>query len=205
MTFSRAFPIVGEAPLFFREGSTMGSRRRMSPWRLVFVAFIVILASSVAAQEAAAPGAGEEAAAEANPRIAIELKDGGRIVIELYPDEAPVTCDRIVALVREGFYDGSEFHRVESYLVQAGRKECDLAPIEGEMFSQGIWHEPGAVGIARLPHDYDSAVAQFYIMKEEKPAFNGEYALFGKVVEGMEVVRELEKGRKIERVTLLGP
>ena len=177
---------------------------RLSPLRLLVVVAVVVLASTVAAQETAAPGAGNgEEAAKAHPRIAIELENEGRIVVELYPREAPVTCERILSLVKDGFYEGCDFHRVESFLVQAGRKECDLPPIDGEMFSQGIWHEPGAVGIARLPHDYDSAVAQFYIMKEEKATFNGEYTLFGKVVEGMEAVQNLEKGRKIRHVVLL--
>lgn len=138
-----------------------------------------------------------------NPRIGIVLEKGGEIVIELFSHQAPLAVERILSLAGEGFYDGLKFHRVESYLVQTGRKESELPPVEGEMFGQSIRHEAGMVGMARLPDDYDSAVTQFYIMKEHRPRLNGEYTLFGRVVEGMDFVNKIKKGWKIEKISVL--
>ncbi|HER44326.1 MAG TPA: peptidylprolyl isomerase, partial [Candidatus Eisenbacteria bacterium] len=112
----------------------------------------------------------DTACAEATARkgLCMTLEKGGAVIIELYPDKAPKTVERIMKLAEEGFYDGLEFHRVESYLVQTGKGEHDLPPLEGEMFGQRIWHEEGMVGMARLPSDYDTATTQFYIMKERR-------------------------------------
>jgi cyclophilin family peptidyl-prolyl cis-trans isomerase len=136
--------------------------------------------------------------------ICMKLEGGGTVRIELYPEQAPKTVERILKLVREGFYDGLKFHRVESFLVQTGRKDSELEPLEGEMFGQKIWHEEGMVGMARLPTGYDTATTQFYIMKERKPKLNGEYTLFGCVVEGMEHIRDIKKGNKIDSISLCG-
>ena len=144
--------------------------------------------SSAAPVEEEAPGQG----------LCMKLEKGGAVVIELYPDMAPLAVARITELAAQGFYDGLEFHRVESFLVQTGKKEHELPPVEGEMFSQKLWHEEGCVGMARLPNDYDTATTQFYIMKERRPRLNGEYTLFGRVIEGMESVYNIKKGHKIE-------
>jgi len=71
------------------------------------------------------------------------------------------------------------------------------------MFDQKLTHDPGMVGMARLPDDYDSGTTQFYIVKERKPNFNGEYTLFGRVVEGMELVGAIEKNDKIKRMEIV--
>ncbi|HUV36401.1 MAG TPA: peptidylprolyl isomerase [Patescibacteria group bacterium] len=162
-------------------------------------------ADSVRADTAATDGdsTGESTETPAHPRIGIELEKGGTIVIELLSDQAPRAVERILALVREKFYDGLEFHRVESYLVQTGRNDSELPPVEGEMFGQRIRHETGMVGMARLPDDYDSATTQFYIMKEDRPRLNDEYTLFGRVVQGMDRVMQIRKGWKIETITVL--
>jgi cyclophilin family peptidyl-prolyl cis-trans isomerase len=141
---------------------------------------------------------------DARECICMKLKDGGIVRIELYPEQAPKTVERILMLVGEGFYDGLEFHRVESFLVQTGKKDSKLEPLEGEMFGQRIWHEEGMVGMARLPTGYDTATTQFYIMKERKPRLNGEYTLFGRVVEGMQYLHKIKKGNKIENVSHCG-
>jgi peptidyl-prolyl cis-trans isomerase B (cyclophilin B) len=138
----------------------------------------------------------------AKPALCMKLKKGGTVRIELYPEHAPKTVERIVKLVQDGFYDGLEFHRVESFLVQTGKRDHDLEPLEGEMFGQKIWHEEGMVGMARLPTGYDTATTQFYILKERKPVLNGEYALFGRVIEGMEHIHNIKKGNKIESISL---
>ncbi len=135
--------------------------------------------------------------------MVIETEKRGKIVIELYPAHAPKTVERITSLVRAGFYDGLPFHRVETYVIQTGSAESDLPRLEGEMFSQKLTHEEGMVGMARFPDDYDSATTQFYICKERKPLWNNEYTLFGKVVEGIEVVRKIKKGDKIKTITIV--
>jgi len=140
---------------------------------------------------------------KALPRICINLKKGGRIVIELYPDEAPIAVERVLELVKKGFYDGLRFHRVEDYLIQTGRGDIEIEPIEGEMFGQDLKHEVGMVGMARLPDDYDSATTQFYICKKRLPRLNGEYTLIGKVVEGMELVFKMKKGDKIKSIDIV--
>jgi cyclophilin family peptidyl-prolyl cis-trans isomerase len=134
------------------------------------------------------------------PRVVIVLEDGGEIVMELLPKEAPIAVERFTTLVKEGFYDGLKFHRVESWLIQTGKKETKLEPIEGEMFSQNLKHEKGMVGMARYPDDYDSATTQFYILKECKNVLNGEYTIFACVVDGMDVVMNVKKGDEIKEI-----
>jgi cyclophilin family peptidyl-prolyl cis-trans isomerase len=137
------------------------------------------------------------------PTLLITMHDGGKIVIELLPDQAPLAVERILKLVAEGFYEGMPFHRVESYLVQIGKKDNELPPVEGEMFGQNLRHEKGMVGMARLPNEYDSATTQFYICKKDLPRLNGEYTLFGRVVEGMEIIEKIKKGDKTESIAIL--
>ena len=145
----------------------------------------------------------DSTAERGNPRICITMDKGGKIIIELYPDEAPIATERILTLVKDGFYDDLPFHRVESYLVQTGKKENDFTPIEGEMFGQSKRHKEGMVGMARLLSDYDSATTHFYICKEMVSKFNFEFTLFGCVVEGMEIVHKMKKGDKIKTISML--
>ncbi len=140
---------------------------------------------------------------DAVPRVCITLEKGGTIVMELLPEEAPLAVERVLTLVREGFYDGLKFHRVESFLVQTGKREHDYPPLIGEMFSQNVLHEAGMVGMARLPGGYDTATTQFYIIKQYRAGLNGEYTLFARVTEGMDVVNGIKKGDKIETVRIV--
>ena len=146
---------------------------------------------------------GEKAAGEALPRMVITTEKYGDIVIELYPQLAPKAVERIMSLVRSGFYNGLWFHRVESYVIQTGAVESELPKIEGEMFSQKLTHEEGMVGMARLPDDYDSAKTQFYICKQHLPLMNSEYTLFGKVIEGLDIVKKIKKGDKIKAIAIV--
>ena len=146
---------------------------------------------------------GEKAAAEALPRMVITTEKYGDIVVELYPQAAPKAVERITSLVRSGFYNGLWFHRVESYVIQTGAVESELPKIEGEMFSQKLTHEEGMVGMARLPDDYDSAKTQFYICKQHLPLMNSEYTLFGKVIEGIDIVKKIKKGDKIKAIAIV--
>jgi peptidylprolyl isomerase len=152
---------------------------------------------------AAAAGGGEKAAAAALPRMVITTEKYGDIVIELYPKEAPKAVERITGLVRSGFYNGLWFHRVEPYVIQTGAIDSELPKIEGEMFSQRLTHEEGMVGMARLPDDYDSAKTQFYICKQHLPLMNSEYTLFGKVIQGYDIVKRIKKGDKIKTIAIV--
>lgn len=163
-----------------------------------------VLAEPVPPQQKEAPVA--EKAAEEGPkasdahRVVIVLDKGGEIVMELMPKEAPIAVERFTLLVNDGFYDGLKFHRVESWIIQTGKKETDLETIEGEMFFQDLKHDKGMVGMARLVDDYDSATTQFYIVKECKAVLNGEYTIFACVVEGMDLVTKVKKGTKIKEI-----
>ena len=132
----------------------------------------------------------------------IRMEEGGIIKLEFMEDKAPLAVGRVKKLIRSGFYDGLEFHRVESYLVQTGKKDHQYPPVPGEMFSQYIKHTTGMVGMARLPSDYDSATTQFYICKSDIASIDGEYTLFARVIEGMDIVQEIEEGDKIESCSL---
>lgn len=132
--------------------------------------------------------------------VTIEMENGKKIKIELYPDVAPITCENFEKLVKDGFYDGLTFHRVISgFMIQGG---CPLGNgtggpgwnIKGEFSSNGVKndlkHTRGVISMARsmMP---DSAGSQFFIMHKDAPHLDGQYAAFGKVVEGMDVVDEI--------------
>lgn len=140
-----------------------------------------------------------------NPIVTIQMKDednqlenGGKIVIELYPEAAPNTVANFISLIEEGFYDGLIFHRViEGFMIQGGDPLGNGLggpgySIKGEFASNGfdqnqLRHERGVISMARAMNP-DSAGSQFFIMVEEAPSLDGDYAGFGKVIEGMEVV-----------------
>lgn len=133
-----------------------------------------------------------------NPQITITMEDGGVIVAELYPDKAPNTVNNFIYLVEEGFYDGVIFHRViENFMIQGGDPEGTGRggpgySIKGEFYNNNfplndIVHERGVLSMARTPMP-DSAGSQFFIMVEDSPHLDNDYAAFGRVIEGMDVV-----------------
>ena len=132
--------------------------------------------------------------------VVIEVKGMGKIKIELDADAAPITVENFKELVEEGFYDGLIFHRVISgFMIQGGCPEGTGMggpghTIKGEFAANGydnpIKHVRGMISMARAM-DPDSAGSQFFIMHEDAPYLDGQYAAFGKVVEGMEVVDEI--------------
>ena len=132
--------------------------------------------------------------------VVIEVKGMGKIKIELDADAAPITVENFKELVEEGFYDGLIFHRVISgFMIQGGCPEGTGMggpghTIKGEFAANGydnpIKHVRGVISMARAM-DPDSAGSQFFIMHEDEPYLDGQYAAFGKVVEGMEVVDEI--------------
>ena len=132
--------------------------------------------------------------------VVLELENGKKIEIELYPDKAPITCENFTRLVEEGFYDGLIFHRViRGFMIQGGcpNGRGNGGPgytIKGEFSSNGVdndlKHTRGVVSMARAM-DPDSAGSQFFIMHEDAPHLDGQYAAFGKVVSGMDAVDEI--------------
>ena len=132
--------------------------------------------------------------------ITIEMENGKKIKLELYPDIAPITAANFEKLVKEGFYDGLIFHRViEGFMIQGGDPEGTgmggaKERIKGEFAANGVKndlkHTRGVISMARSQNP-DSASSQFFIMHKDAPHLDGQYAAFGRVVEGMEVVDEI--------------
>lgn len=132
--------------------------------------------------------------------IEITMENGGKIKIELDPSAAPITVENFEKLVREGFYDGLTFHRIiPGFMIQGGDPEGTGMGgpgygIKGEFARNGvnnpIRHTRGVISMARsmMP---DSAGSQFFIMHEDAPHLDGNYAAFGHVVEGMDIVDEI--------------
>lgn len=129
--------------------------------------------------------------------VKITFEDASVITLELYDDIAPKTVENFLKLVKEKFYDGLTFHRVISgFMIQGGCPEGTGMGgpgyhIEGEFKSNGfdnpIKHERGVISMARSMNP-NSAGSQFFIMHQNAPHLDGQYAAFGKVVEGLEVV-----------------
>lgn len=124
----------------------------------------------------------------------------GEIKVELYPDVAPVTVKNFVDLIKKGFYNGLTFHRViEGFMIQGGCPKGNGTGgpgycIKGEFRANGVKndlkHERGVLSMARAM-DPDSAGSQFFIMHETSPHLDGQYAAFGKVTDGMDVVDKI--------------
>ncbi len=139
-----------------------------------------------------------------NPIVTIEMENGKKIKLELYPEVAPLTVSNFISLVKKGFYDGIIFHRViKGFMIQGGdpNGRGDGGPgysIKGEFTSNGfkndLKHTRGVISMARTM-DPNSAGSQFFIMHKDAPHLDGEYASFGKVIEGIEVVDEIAKVR----------
>ncbi len=139
---------------------------------------------------------GNEGSKDSNTAV-IDIKDYGTITIELKPDDAPITVANFKKLVNEGFYDGLTFHRImEGFMMQGGDPLGNGTggseeEIKGEFSSNGVdnklSHTRGAVSMARsmMP---DSASSQFFIVHEDSTFLDGDYAVFGYVTEGLEVV-----------------
>ena len=140
----------------------------------------------------------------ANPIVTIQMKDGGVMKAELYPDIAPITVKNFVDLAAKGFYNGLIFHRViPDFIIQGGDPEgtgmggpgyC----IKGEFRANGVKndlkHTRGVLSMARA-NDPDSAGSQFFIMHADYPYLDGQYAAFGKLIEGIEVVDKIASVR----------
>ncbi len=130
----------------------------------------------------------------------IELEDGSIITLELDPKTAPITVSNFVHLAKNGFYDGLIFHRViRGFMIQGGDPQGTGSGgpgynIKGEFSANGvknnIKHEAGVISMART-QNMDGAGSQFFIMHEAAPHLDGQYAAFGKVTDGMEIVDKI--------------
>lgn len=135
-----------------------------------------------------------------NPIVTIEMENGDIIKVELYPEVAPNTVNNFISLVKHGFYDGVIFHRViPGFMIQGGDPNGIGTggpgyTIKGEFarngFKNELKHTAGVISMARsmLPN---SAGSQFFIMHKDAPHLDGDYAAFGKVIEGMDIVDKI--------------
>ena len=140
-----------------------------------------------------------------NPIVTIEMEDGGVMKAELYPDVAPNTVNNFISLVQKGFYDGLIFHRViPGFMIQGGCPDGTGMggpgySIKGEFagngFANNLIHDRGVLSMARTMAP-DSAGSQFFVMVEKAPHLDGQYAAFGKVVEGMEVADAIVSAKR---------
>lgn len=160
------------------------------------------------------PLAGARQAPPAGPVIVLETAKG-TIEFETFPDDAPKTVARIVALVKKGFYNGQRFHRAEpNFLVQIGDpasrnmtliewwgRSGSGKPIGAREVTKKRRHVRGAVAMAYAGTDPANADSQFYIMKGPRPELDGKYVVFGRIVKGMEVVDRLQKADVLKKAS----
>ena len=132
--------------------------------------------------------------------VVIEMENGKKIELELYPEIAPITCENFEKLVKQGFYNGLIFHRViPGFMIQGGDPEGSGMggpgySIKGEFningFQNDLKHTKGVLSMARAQHP-DSAGSQFFIMHENAPHLDGQYAAFGMLTEGVDVLNKI--------------
>lgn len=137
-----------------------------------------------------------------NPVVTFKMENGDVMKAELYPEAAPNTVNNFISLVQKGYYDGLIFHRViRGFMIQGGCPDGTGMggpgyQIKGEFsqngFKNDLSHDPGVLSMARAMHP-DSAGSQFFIMHEDAPHLDHQYAAFGKVTEGMEIVDAIAK------------
>ena len=137
-----------------------------------------------------------------NPVVTIEMENGGIIKAELYPEIAPNTVNNFISLVKSKYYDGVIFHRViRGFMIQGGDPDgtgmggpgyCIKGEFTMNGFKNDLKHDPGVLSMARTMAP-NSAGSQFFIMHEKSPHLDGQYAAFGKVIEGMDVVDKIAK------------
>lgn len=141
------------------------------------------------------------------PKVEISIKDYGKIQVELEPEIAPITVENFLTLVNNKFYDGITFHRIiKGFMMQGGdplgtgnggsKKE-----IKGEFAANGvnntISHVRGVISMARRGNNNDSASSQFFIVHKDSTFLDGQYAAFGRVISGMDVVDKVCETAKV--------
>ncbi len=141
---------------------------------------------------------------EKNPVVTMKLENGEQIKVELYPEIAPNTVNNFIALVKANFYNGLTFHRViKGFMIQGGCPQGSgtggpgygiKGEFSGNKVQNKLIHERGVISMARSM-DADSAGSQFFIMHKNSPHLDGQYAGFGKVIEGIEVVDNIAEAK----------
>ncbi len=165
---------------------------------LAIVMIVSFAACTVTPDDSEKPAeAGVTDLVSGNPVATITVKDYGTMKVELYYEKAPNTVLNFISLANKGFYDGLTFHRIYAgFMIQGGCPEGNGTgdpgySIKGEFSSNGfdndLVHERGVISMARSNHP-DSAGSQFFIMHEDSPHLDGQYAAFGKVIEGLDVL-----------------
>ncbi len=132
---------------------------------------------------------------EVNPVVTLNVKDYGTITIELFPEVAPNTVNNFIHLVKENYYQGLIFHRIiPGFMIQGGGGQKELRPIKGEFTSNGfanpLKHTRCVLSMART-NDPNSQTSQFFIMHQNAPHLDGNYAAFGAVTSGIEIVDKI--------------
>ena len=155
---------------------------------LLIAASLLCIASCTKKDDNTAPVEGE------TNYVKLEMENGDSMIIELYPDEAPITVRNFKKLVSRHYYDGTVFHRViEGFMIQGGAGAATDS-IKGEFSANGvkngIKHDRGVLSMARTS-DPNSATSQFFIMHAAAPHLDGSYAAFGKVISGLDVIDKI--------------
>jgi cyclophilin family peptidyl-prolyl cis-trans isomerase len=176
--------------------------------RLFILIVLTILAMPMAMGQTYRPKPGETI-------LKIQVEGRGDIFVRLHTKEAPKTTAHILKLVRSGFYDGQRFHRVERtpkpYLAQLGdpgSKTGDLSGKGGsgahiEYEETGFSHDAGAVGLAHDVNDRNSGDSQFYMLLDRASFLNNNYTVFGRVVEGMDVLQKVQRGDRVMSISVV--
>ena len=142
-----------------------------------------------------------------NPVVAMHIENYGSIVMELYPDIAPNTVNNFISLIKSGFYDNNTMHRLmKNFVLQGGDPTGTGAggpgyTIAGEFtnngFENSLSHEKWVVSMARASGDYNSIGSQFFICLEDSFSLDGDYAAFGKVIDGFEVIEKIVENEEV--------
>lgn len=140
--------------------------------------------------------------------VQINIKDYGKVTLELNADEAPITVTNFIKLAKAGFYDGLTFHRIiDGQFIQGGDPLGNGLggsdeTIKGEFSSNGVSnklsHTKGAISMARTSQDMNSASSQFFILIKDATYYDGSYACFGYVTDGLDIVEKVAKDAKVE-------
>ena len=142
-----------------------------------------------------------------NPVVAMNIENYGSIVMELYPDIAPNTVNNFISLIKSGFYDNNTMHRLMKDFVLQGGDPTGTGSggpgytIGGEFTSNGfensLSHEKWVVSMARTKDNPNSAGSQFFICLEDSVFLDGDYAAFGKIIDGFDVIEEIEENEEV--------
>lgn len=180
-----------------RRKAEQARRAKVRRQKRILAAAVLVVIAAVAAVLIWNNQKKKEEASVGDYTAEIAVKDYGTITVELDGDAAPETVKNFVSLAESGFYDGLTFHRIiDGFMIQGGDPNGDGTggseeTIPGEFSANGfdnpLSHTRGTISMARS-QDYDSASSQFFIMQEDTPSLDGQYASFGHVTSGMEVV-----------------